>query len=115
MYDNSKYPVVINLVIKKKYFDQILSGEKTKEYRAPSKFNARLLGFKDTNGKYSPRKDITHIRFINGYGPKSPMLVAECKEIGCYTFMNEIPEGMKKGQIAIEIILGRVAETANLT
>ena len=110
MHDNSKYPVIINLIIKKKYFDQILSGEKTKEYRAPSKYNDRLLGFKDTNGKYSPRKDITHIRFINGYRANSPMLVAECKEIGCYTFVNEIPDGLKKGDISIEIVLGKVVE-----
>jgi len=110
MHDNSKYPVIVNLIIKKKFYDQILSGEKTKEYRAPSRFNARLLGFKDDNGKYSPRKDITHIRFINGYRADSPMLVAECKEVGCYTFINEIPEGLKKGDIAIEIILGKVVE-----
>lgn len=110
MKEKGKYPVLINLVIKKKFFDQILSGEKKKEYRAPSKFNARLLGFKDDNGKYSPRKDITHIRFVNGYKDNSPWLVAECKEVGCYTFVNEIPEGLKKGDIALEIILGAVVE-----
>jgi len=110
MNKDDKYPVLVNLVIKKKYFDQILSGEKKKEYRAPSKFNARLLGFKDSNGKYSPRKDITHIRFINGYRADSPWLVAECKEVGCYTFKNEIPMGLQKGDIAIEIILGEVVE-----
>jgi hypothetical protein len=110
MKEKGKYPVLINLVIKKKYFDQILSGAKTKEYRAPSKFNARLLGFKDENGKYSPRKDITHIRFVNGYRADSPWLVVECKEVGCYKFVNEIPEGMKKGNSAVEIILGAIVE-----
>jgi hypothetical protein len=78
---NNKYPVMVDLITKREWFDKILSGEKCEEYRTPSAFNNRLLGFKDTNGKYSPRIDVTHVRFFNGYQKERKYMIVECKKI----------------------------------
>jgi hypothetical protein len=81
MKKDEKYPVMVDLIIKKEWFDKIFTGEKKEEYRQPSIFNNRLLGFKDTNGKYSPRTDITHIRFLNGFRKDRKYMIVECAKI----------------------------------
>jgi hypothetical protein len=55
------------LTVKKKYFDQILAGKKTEEYRIIKPYWVKKLVGK----KYS------HIIFQNGYSKKSPRLKAE--------------------------------------
>jgi hypothetical protein len=103
---NSKYPVMVDLIIKREWFDKILSGEKKEEYRTPSAFNNRLLGFKDTNGKYSPRTDVTHVRFFNGYQKDRKYMIVECKKIRAEKKIEE-----KITYIRIVIELGNVAES----
>jgi hypothetical protein len=103
---NSKYPVMVDLIIKKEWFDKIFSGEKKEEYRQPSAFNNRLLGFKDTNGKYSPRTDVTHIRFFNGYQKDRKYMIVECKKIRAEKKIED-----KITYIRIVIELGDVAES----
>lgn len=58
---------ILFLTIKKEYFDAILSGEKTEEYRAISPFYKSRL----------ENKNYTHIILQNGYNKNSRRLKAE--------------------------------------
>jgi len=59
---------MLTLPIKKKYFDMIISGEKTTEYRKLNKYYlARLF-------RYLRSKDLITLRLRNGYGKKSPTI-----------------------------------------
>lgn len=67
---------MLTLPIKKKWFDMILSGEKTEEYRNITPYyNTR---FRNVWGPpewwYEPHK----IKFRNGYRAFSPFIEAEC-------------------------------------
>lgn len=84
--------MVLNVTIKKKWFDMIYSGEKKEEYREIKPFwESRLLDRSKTSlndeytGKYSFKK-YTHIRFFNGrdFQETNPNFTAEiiCIRIG---------------------------------
>ena len=71
---------MLTLPIKKQWFDMILSGEKTEEYRDVSGYwtvrfwNAGLIDLFGT-----PRKNYSQkICFRNGYSKNSPSFVAAC-------------------------------------
>lgn len=58
------------LTLKKQWFDEILAGTKTEEYREIKPFmSSRLVG-----------KNYDYIVFQNGYNPTSPRL--KCKYLG---------------------------------
>jgi len=58
---------ILTLTIKKKYFDQIKSGEKKIEYRRYAPYYiSRLVG-----------KSYDGIKFLNGYKKESPMILVE--------------------------------------
>lgn len=62
---------ILNLTLKKQWFDMIKSGEKTEEYREIKPYwNTRLL-----NQEYD------FILFRNGYDKDSPEILIECKGI----------------------------------
>lgn len=62
---------VLHLTIKKKWFDMILSGDKTEEYREIKPYwQSRLF-----NEKY------THVMFHNGYKSDSPKALFELEKI----------------------------------
>lgn len=64
--------MILDLPIKKKWFDLIKSGEKLEEYREiKPHWNSRIQG-----------KDITHVRFRNGYGKNAPSFVRKVLSIG---------------------------------
>jgi len=80
---------MLTLTIKKKWFDMILSGEKTEEYREIKPYyDVRFmnwLGFhkKETEDvKELLRKQETlryhTIKFRNGYSKESPHIIADC-------------------------------------
>jgi hypothetical protein len=58
--------VILRLTLYKQYFDAILSGAKSIEYRRrSSRYDKQFL------------KPYTHIKFVNGYGNHRPWLIAE--------------------------------------
>lgn len=74
--------MTITMTLKKKWFDQIKSGEKTIEYREfKSYWITRLV--KD--------EPVTSIIFINGYQKDSPKIKADVKKI-------EIIDAYKNGK-----------------
>ena len=62
----------LNLTLKKKWFDMILSGEKKEEYREIKQYWRKRL---------NKRHD--YIKFTNGYGKHRPCFVIKLKNIYC--------------------------------
>ena len=86
---------VLTLTLKKQYFDAILSGEKTIEYR-------------DITDYWRPRlenKEYDTILFRNGYSPDSPLMMVEYKEL-------TIDRQSNPNRYAV--VLGEVLESSNL-
>ena len=86
---------VLTLTLKKQYFDAILSGEKTIEYR-------------DITDYWRPRlenKEYDTILFRNGYSPSSPQMMVEYKEL---------PIDRQSNPNRYALVLGKVLESSNL-
>ena len=86
---------VLTLTLKKQYFDAILSGEKTIEYR-------------DITDYWRPRlenKEYDTILFRNGYSTRSPQMMVEYKEL-------TIDRQSNPNRYAL--VLGKVLESSNL-
>lgn len=69
---------MLTLTIEKKWFDMILSGEKTEEYRELKRYydsrfrNAAMLKNQEYQASVSEK-------FRNGYAPDAPCFLADCK------------------------------------
>ena len=92
---------VLHLIIKKKWFDLILSGEKDLEYREIKKHWRDRLLEKDYYLKYF---DVIH--FVNGYGFGKPWMDVEWLDMDWpITFQNKE---------CFRIRLGDIIRTGNL-
>lgn len=83
---------MLTLPTKKKWFDMLLSGEKTEEYREINPYYEtrfmNLFGIIMYDGEYlkcsdiglseCAKDDIQEICFRNGYSGNSPSFIAEC-------------------------------------
>jgi len=88
---NSKIvPGRLHLSIYKKWFDEILSGNKKTEYRDIKPYYDKLLS-----------KKYTEVKLVNGYGAKRPYVVVAVMKI-------------IKSQKFYEIHLGDIIETGNI-
>ena len=63
---------VLNLTIKRQWFDMIFSGEKLEEYREIKEYWTTRLLYRDINA----------VHFRNGYRPDSPTVMLELLWIG---------------------------------
>tara|TARA_B100001564_G_C20366832_1_gene546029 strand:+ start:328 stop:594 length:267 start_codon:yes stop_codon:yes gene_type:complete len=86
---------VLHLNLFRKYFDAILNGEKTTEYREVTSYWSKRL-----EGRHY---DV--IKFRNGYRKDAPEMLVEFKGMGVVTFQTT-------PTYAIE--LGRILETNNV-
>lgn len=80
----------LHFSIYRKWFDEILSGDKTIEYREVKPHYDRIF-----NRHYD------EVKFVNGYGSERPYLIAEVTKI-------------TKSEQYYEIHLGKIKETGNL-
>jgi len=62
---------ILDLTIQKRWFDLILSGEKTMEYRRFCPYYSSRIN----------KTRFSHIKLRNGYRPDSPFLIAEILHI----------------------------------
>ena len=93
---NNKKMKVLNLIIKQVYFDQILSGEKTQEFREVKPTTVKKYveldedGFEkeDENCNAIPIK-YDAIRFFVGYNPDRDSALVEVKDAYCEMFVDE--------------------------
>lgn len=92
----------LHLTIKKKWFDMILSGVKTEEYRdIKPYYNLRLIG-----------REYDSVVFRNGYARDAPSLTIELKTI---RFGTGKPEwGAEEGKTYFVLYLGKIINTKNI-
>jgi len=69
------------LVLKKEYFNEILDGTKTEEYRDFTDFYINRLCDVDENGEIQGTKKYDTVKFQMGYSKDAPQIIVECKEI----------------------------------
>jgi len=81
---------ILHLTLLRKWFDEIVSGNKKEEYRDVKPYwDRRLLG-----------KNYDKIYFKNGYGKNVPFMIVECK-------------GIEKRNETYVIILGKILKLEN--
>lgn len=100
----------ISLRIKKEHLDEIVAGTKKIEYRAFTDFYISRLA-NVSNGEITSCKRPTSCRLYVGNNPSAPYAVVEVKEVELCQYMEHIPQGAKKGDIAFEIHLGNILES----
>ena len=99
---------ILHLTLSKMPFEVMVTGEKSTEYREPSKWIlSRLQG-----------KDYDLIKFVNGYGSNKPYFLAKFRgwevETNPYSveFSNGLKVTTKKG--TVKIYTGEIVERGNL-
>ena len=116
---NKKFnPYTLHLTIKKKFFDMILAEIKLEEYREIKDHWCKKFCSKEW---YKYEVEVLHnviklfpetITFTNGYNPKSPRLVIECKGI---TVGKAVPEWSDNWPGDVFVIkLGKILSTKNV-
>jgi len=80
---------VLHLNLYRKYFDQILKGEKTTEYREVTPYWSKRL-----EGRHY---DV--IQFRNGYAKIAPTMIVEFKGMGIVTFQTTPTYAIELGKI----------------
>jgi hypothetical protein len=99
---------ILHLTLSKIPFDVMVTGEKTHEYRKPSKWIlSRLIG-----------KHYTHVKFTHGYGSDKPYFICEFlfwQSSICET-KHEFSNGLSVNQSINDVIiaLGSIIEKGNL-
>lgn len=101
-------PVIPLLIVKQEYFDEILTGKKIEEYRSLSEHYFRMFCEKGDDGVYDAMKPIDKITMAVGYTKVRNVALIEVKDLYVCKFINEIPEGFKKGDECFVIELGKV-------
>lgn len=124
---------VLHLTLKKKWFDMILSGEKTEEYRDPKEYwLRRLCVWGGTPSMMCPKnwgansktscwqcvsedgmkiRTFAAIEFRNGYSANAPTMLVECK--GITTGIGKPEWGAPEYSVFI-IKLGEIIKTENV-
>lgn len=69
------------LVLKKEYFNEILDGTKTEEYRDFTDFYINRLCEVDENGEILDTRKYETVKFQMGYSKDAPQIIVECKAI----------------------------------
>lgn len=101
---------VLNLTLKKHWFDLILSGDKTFEYREYKDHWIKRLLDKGT-------KSFDEIHFINGYGKHRPWMKTDFIGMGVMDGKNISPsneEPIDKNKMYFVIAIGNILDFGNL-
>lgn len=102
------------LTVEKKWFDQILSGEKKIEYREIKRYWVKRLTNQNDDGSVngdSFYKKFRFVRFQNGYAKNSRWVIAEFKGI----YMTEIEHEHFPEPVGVFAIrLGEIVKSSNI-
>ena len=109
----TKETTQLYLVLKKQYFNEILDGTKTEEYRDFTDFFINKLCILDDEGEIIDCKEFDTVKFQMGYNKDAPQMIVECKEI--YIAQDEdIPEkDLQPENFFFVIELGEILEKKN--
>lgn len=99
----------INLIIKKEYLLQIVSGLKKEEYRDVTDKMLAMVADLDDEGNAVKIKDIKTITFFNGYHANRKMAVVEVLDIEIDNYIDD--EDKETDDEYFVFILGNVLET----
>ena len=101
------------LVLQKKYFLEILKGEKKEEFRAFTDFYMdRLCLFNDA-GDWVDVKKFDAVRFQLGYTKNAPQILVEFKEITLEVDEKDENEELNSENCNFVIHLGEILEKIN--
>ena len=101
----------INLALKRVYFNEILSGEKTEEYRAFTGYYLDRLTVRNEDGSFIGFRKVDALHFFCGKYPKAPEIIVEVKEICLYP---EMPwEKRTEENSEFVMVLGNILEKKN--
>ncbi len=99
----------LHLTLKKKWFDMILSGEKTEEYRELKDYwKIRLIN----QYPHYDIKEFDLIKFTNGYAKNAPTMLVECNGIEIGKAKPEWSDNWHGDVFVIK--LGNIIESKNL-
>lgn len=100
--------MILHLTLKKKWFDMILSGEKTEEYREIKDYWKNR--FLTVEAPFVHRfKNYSKIKFTNGYSKNAPFFIIEC--LGIDYGKGKEDWGVEKGKDYFVIKLGKILTT----
>lgn len=102
------------LVLQKKWFIEILKGEKKEEYRDFTDYYIDRLGVLDKDGNLIDTKNYDTIRFQLGYAKNAPQIIVECKNV-LIDVANDVKDedDLTNENSNFAIILGSVIEKIN--
>lgn len=100
------------LVLKKEFFNEIMAGTKTEEYRDFTDFFINKLCILDDEGEIIACKEYDTVKFQMGYSKDAPQIIVECKEI--YIAQDDVPEkDLQPENFFFVIVLGQILEKKN--
>lgn len=99
------------LVLQKKWFLEILKGEKKEEYRDFTDYYINRLGVIDKDGELVDTKKYNTVRFQLGYTKNAPQIVLECNDV-LFEIDNDAKE-MNTENTNFVIVLGDILEKIN--
>lgn len=102
----------LSLTLNKEWFDIMVTGEKVHEFRRPSEWIKSRL--------YTPEgkaKEYDLVKFVNGYGKKSPYFICEYKGFQFAKWDHDVMYGEKKVNVLkgdVVIKLGQIIKIGNI-
>lgn len=72
---------ILHLTLHRKWFDEIATGKKQREYREIKPYWTARLCELDTDKSFLYFKKFDEVHFHNGYNKNSPFMRVECKGI----------------------------------
>jgi len=108
----------LKLTIKKQFFDMILSGQKTEEYREIKPFWIRrlaidgMINHKDKTVRFNRFREFDQIQFFNGscYSQSLPNFTIQCK--GIHVGKGHPEWGAEPGVTYFILLLGEVIQSS---
>ena len=110
---------VLTLVLKKKWFDMIASGEKNEEYRTSrnicvqiDRWHGRAMTLVEAKNGADPVRDLMVVKFCWGYGKDRPTLLMHATGVTIRTYAKH-PEWGEPDEPHLVIALGFPVEFAS--
>lgn len=101
------------LVLQKQWFNEILSGTKTEEFRNFTDHFINRLCILDEKEEIIGFKDYETVKFQMGYNKDAPQMIVECKEIYIAQDDGVEEKDLKPENFFFVIVLGKILERKN--
>jgi competence protein ComGF len=101
---------MVSLQIKKQYLNEIYEGKKTSEFREFKPFYISRFCNLNKDGEVESFKKIDTVKLYIGNEKNAKYVILNVKGIYINKYENEIPQGLKKGDLMFEIELGKIIE-----